>query len=145
VLRNKIPMKDNLRKRYCHGPIDCVFHGIVESVDHLFFKCPVARYVWRVIQVFLGISFILSNIDDLFGDWMRNFKINANVPLFGCGVVLWAIWRARNDCCFDDKTLYDLSNVLFMCCFWLDSWAIRQKRRKKDGVTRKQVYQKDVK
>ncbi|KAL5681966.1 hypothetical protein ACJX0J_008351 [Zea mays] len=62
---------DNLRKRYCHGPIDCVFHGIVESVDHLFFKCPVARYV---------------NIDDLFGDWM-------------------------NDCCFDDKTLYDLSNV----------------------------------
>jgi hypothetical protein len=74
-----------------------VFCGTTESIDHLFFKSSVARYVWRVIQVSLDISFIPSNIDDLFGVWMHNFKRNTNLILFGCGAVLWAIWRARND------------------------------------------------
>jgi hypothetical protein len=74
-----------------------VFYGTAESIDHLFFKCPVARYVWRVVQVSLGISFIPSNIDDIFGVWMHNFKRNANLILYGCWAVMWAIWRARND------------------------------------------------
>lgn len=74
VLRNKILIKDNLRKRNGQGPVDCVFYGIAESIDHLFFKCLMARYVWRLIQVSLNITCIPSNIDDLFGVWMRNFK-----------------------------------------------------------------------
>jgi hypothetical protein len=41
--------------------------------------------MWRVIQV-------------------SNLK-NANLILFGCGDVLWAIRRARNDWCFGGKTL----------------------------------------
>lgn len=49
----------------------------------------VARYVWMVIQVSLDITFIPSNIEDLFGVWMRNFKKNVNLILFGCGVVLF--------------------------------------------------------
>jgi hypothetical protein len=36
------------------------------------------------------INFILNNIDDIFGDWMFNFKKNANLIIFGCGVVVWA-------------------------------------------------------
>lgn len=42
-----------------------------------------------VIQVSLDITFIPSNIEDLFGVWMRNFKKNVNLILFGCGVVLF--------------------------------------------------------
>jgi hypothetical protein len=44
-----------------------------------------ARYVWRLIQVSLNITCIPSNIDDLFGVWMHNFKKNTNMILFGCG------------------------------------------------------------
>jgi hypothetical protein len=134
VLRNRILTKDNLKKRNWQGPVECVFCGIAESIDHLFFRCPVARYVWRVIQISLGISCIPSSIEELFGVWIRNFNKNTKLILFGCGAVLWSIWRARNDWCFGNKTLCDPSNVVFMCCFWLDSWAIRQKKKEKRKV-----------
>jgi hypothetical protein len=32
------------------------------------------------------------------------------------------------------KNLLDPSNVVFLCCFWLDSWAIRQKEKEKRMV-----------
>jgi hypothetical protein len=67
-------------------------------------------------------------MNELFGDWIHKFKKNeCNLILFGCGVVLWAIWRTRNGWWFGDKTLYDPTNVIFLCCFWLDSWDFRQK------------------
>lgn len=66
--------------------------------------------------------------------WLRNFKKDTKLILFGCGAVLWSIWRARNDWCFDNKTFYDPSNVIFMCCSWLDSWAIRQTKKEKRKV-----------
>jgi hypothetical protein len=30
--------------------------------------------------------------------------------------------------------LLDLSNIIFLCCFWLDSWAIRQKKKEQRMV-----------
>jgi hypothetical protein len=33
-----------------------------------------------------------------------------------------------------EKKLLDPSNVVFLCCFWLDSWAIRQKEKEKRMV-----------
>jgi hypothetical protein len=81
-----------------------------------------ARYVWRVIQVALHLDFIPKNIKELCDSWMKGPKNKiTNLFLFGCGVVLWAIWRTRNDWCFGDKKLIDPSNFIFLCCFWLDS------------------------
>jgi hypothetical protein len=57
VVRNKILTKDNFKKRNRHGSGDCCFCGCYESIDHLFFNCSIARYVWRVIQVALKIGF----------------------------------------------------------------------------------------
>jgi hypothetical protein len=145
-VRNKILTKDNLKKLNWHGSCDCCFCGCNETVDHLFFKCSVARYVWRVIQVALHLDFIPKNIKELFDIWMKGPKNKiTNMFLFGCGAVLWAIWRTRNDWCFGDKTVLDSSNVIF---FAASSWIpglFGIKRRKKDGGTRKQAHQKDGK
>jgi hypothetical protein len=135
VVRNKILTKDNLKKRNWNGSQACCFCGYDESTDHLFFHCPIARYVWRVIQVALNLAVIPKSISDLRAGWLSNPKDKiSNLLLFGCGAMFWAIWRTRNDWCFSDKTLLDPSNVFFLCCFWLDSWAIRQKEKEKRMV-----------
>jgi hypothetical protein len=91
--------------------------------------------VWRVIQVALKLDFIPKTTGELCDSWMNNPKNKVtNLLLFGCGVVFWAIWRTRNDWCFGDKILLDPSNVVFLCCFWLDSWAIREKEKEKRMV-----------
>jgi hypothetical protein len=69
-------------------------------------------------------------VDDLFGTWINSFnKTKKNRVLFDCGAVIWAIWRCRNNCCFGTDRIDDLTNVIFSCCYWLDTWAIRQKKK----------------
>jgi hypothetical protein len=66
---------------------------------------------------------------------MKNPKDRiSNLLIFGCGAMFWAIWRTRNDWFFGEKILIDPANIIFLCCFWLDSWAIRQKEKEKKMV-----------
>jgi hypothetical protein len=102
VLHNKILTKDNLSKRNWKGNLNCVFCGLPESIDHLFFQCSVARFIWRIIQTALNLNSIPSDVENLFGPWMNSFSITEkNLVLFGCGAVIRAIWRSRNNCCFN--------------------------------------------
>jgi hypothetical protein len=92
VVRNKILTKDNLKKINWHGSSDCCFCGGPESIDHLFFKCTIARFVWRVIKVALNLDFIPKNTRELCDSWMNKSKDKVtNLLLFGCGAVFWAI------------------------------------------------------
>lgn len=135
VLHNKILTKDNLSKRNWKGNLNCVFCGLPESIDHLFFQCSVARFIWRIIQTALNLNSIPSDVENLFGPWMNSFSITEkNLVLFGCGAVIWAIWRSRNNCCFNVTLIDDPTNVIFSCCFWIDAWTIRQKEKEKKLV-----------
>lgn len=98
VVRNKILTKDNLKKRNCNGSLECCFCGVDESIDHLFFHCLIARYMWRVIQVALNLVEIPKSISNLCDNWLSKPKDKiANLILFSCGAMFWAIWRTRND------------------------------------------------
>jgi hypothetical protein len=43
------------------------FCGLLESIDHLFFHCSVARFIWRIIQTALSLNSIPGDADNLFG------------------------------------------------------------------------------
>jgi hypothetical protein len=147
VRNKKILTKDNLFKRHWQGNLDCIFCGLLESIDHLLFHCPVARFIWRIVQIAFNLTYTPKDTTDLFGPWINSFyKTEKKLVLFGCGAALWAIWRTRNDCCFNAKLIDDPSNVVFSCCYWIDAWSIRQtKRGKKSGGTRKPQNPKDNK
>jgi hypothetical protein len=54
----------------------------------------------------------------MFGDLLGSFnKSNRNMI---------------NEICFNDKMVINLANIFFLCCFWMDSWAIIQKEKQKN-------------
>lgn len=132
IARSKILSKGNLIKRMWKGGGECCFCGLFESTDHLFFNCSVARYIWRIVQIVLNLRTVPKKHEDTFGNWLLGSdKRIRNLLIVGLGSVLWWIWKTRNDGCFNNKRIIDPSDVVFLSCHWLDSWAILQKRKER--------------
>lgn len=56
MLRNSILTRDVLIPKGWHGPKECVFCGDDESISHLFSRCLVAKFIWRVVACSFGFT-----------------------------------------------------------------------------------------
>jgi hypothetical protein len=79
----------------------CCFGDAFETVQHLFFECALAKFIWRVIQVTFGLSIPLNN-KHVFGDWVQRIKEKDKRLLFvGMYVIFWSIWLSQNAIIFN--------------------------------------------
>jgi hypothetical protein len=84
-----------------------------ESIQHLFFDCTYARFVWRVIQV----SF---SIHHMFTGWMQGVEKELRYKiLVGSCTLCWAMWLSRNDVVFDKVRVFDPMPVIFRGMYWI--------------------------
>ena len=96
TLQNAILTKDNLLKRKWKGGPSCAFCQEKESVNHLFFDCPVSKYVWSIITYVFGATVRLNSFAQ-FWVWINWCLPKGNhVYTVGLAAVCWAIWRTRN-------------------------------------------------
>jgi hypothetical protein len=51
----------------------CLFCGCNETIKHLFFKCPLARYIWNVVSFTFGLNFHLKSADLCISNWLKGF------------------------------------------------------------------------
>lgn len=62
-MENGAILTKNMIKRKWKGNPDCYFCEHSESIDHLFFNCPVARVVWACIAISIGANDIPGNLN----------------------------------------------------------------------------------
>jgi hypothetical protein len=63
--------KDNLARKNRGGNKQCSFCLRDESIQHLFFDCYYARFLWELTQIAFNISPPHNNVHDMFGIWMN--------------------------------------------------------------------------
>jgi hypothetical protein len=72
-----------------------------EEEIQLFFNCPLAKIIWRIVHMSFGIS-PQKNVSNLFGNWLlrlgKNIKSQIRVSI--CPL-LWAIWHVCDDFIFN--------------------------------------------
>jgi hypothetical protein len=91
LYREAILIKDNLVKRNWHENEACSFCHNPETIQHLFFYCVLAKFIWRVIHVISGLP-PPNNIRHMFGGWVYEMNLKERqFFLVGIGVMLWAI------------------------------------------------------
>jgi hypothetical protein len=77
VYKGVILTKDNLARRNWNGSKQGSFSWKDESIQHLFFDCLYARFIWGLVLITLGIHPPM-NTNDLFSNWSnilgRSFK-----------------------------------------------------------------------
>ena len=69
VHKQVILTKDNLVKRNWTGSTRCSFCDRDENIKHLFFDCPLAKVLWRSVQVAFNIT-PPNSVRSLFGTWL---------------------------------------------------------------------------
>ena len=70
TLRNSILTQDNLLKRGWHGTNSCYFCGGMETIEHLFISCSVAKLMWSILCCAFNFVRKPNSVHDLFGAWL---------------------------------------------------------------------------
>lgn len=138
--------KENLKIRYWKGATECSFLWFVWNYKSHFLWLPCCLLSWRVVQTALNLHCIPRNVDFLFGDGIIGLiKLKENLISVGCGAVLRAIWRIRNDICFNKKVINDPSGLwcyfpmLLLAGFM---WCFGEREGKKDAGGKKLAHKK---
>ena len=99
---------DNLSRRGVIKPLECQFCLDHESVNHLFFECVVAQYIWKLFHSFSGV--MISSYLDLASKWPceKKFALTNSIS----AGILWGLWLTRNDFVFNHQAWKSMKTVI---------------------------------
>jgi len=87
VENNAVLTKGNLLKRHWVGSPTCHFCFENESIDHLFFQCPVAKTTWGTIGTCIGTTTIPRNLQQYFSWITQNLPGGTAIYTCACAAV----------------------------------------------------------
>jgi hypothetical protein len=83
--------KDNLAKHNWKGSKTCVFYSHPETIQHLFFDCHFAKFLWRAVQITFNID-IPTSVGHLFNYWPNSAGSQLRkFLLIGAAALWWAL------------------------------------------------------
>jgi hypothetical protein len=75
----------------------CVLCGCSEDVDHLFFSCPLAAFMWTFVSEALGWRDHPKLMNELIQEWLpHKFGVSYQTSISCFAGLTWAIWKTRN-------------------------------------------------
>jgi hypothetical protein len=111
------------KKKSCTGDITCQFCACDESSNHLFFRCFYAQQVWRWMGACQTQYQNWSSIGDVIQFTYSLPKINRLALLIVVCVVIWSIWKHRNDLCFNNSRIYTARNIILQILSLISYWT----------------------
>jgi hypothetical protein len=119
--------KDNLAWRHWDGSKQCSFCLHNETIQHMFFDCYYARFLWGLTQIVFNLP-PPHNIQHMFNTWSNQVggKLRWQI-LAGASAFCWAIWLSRNDVVFDEAPIKSLMQLLYRGTHSLRFWSQLEK------------------
>lgn len=115
ALSGYVASASKLKAHHCGTDATCQRCGADdETINHILFECPPTAQCWAVASIpttpgDFPCSSIYVNFDTLLG-YVTDSRLQAtNVSVFPW--LMWFIWKARNDMCFNAKNVSPLDTV----------------------------------
>jgi hypothetical protein len=106
----------------------------LETIDHLFFDCFIAGYIWSLVAFVLGATHRPTSFGQ-FWHWIATSLPNGKqFYMIGLAVICWAIWTARNKSCFENKLIRSPTKIVCSMSSFLNYWAGLQAGQNKEDL-----------
>lgn len=113
--RNSILTRDNLKKRNWLGNPTCSFCNSMETAQHLFFWCSMAKAVWGIVGHVIGAASCPSSLWQSL-TWLYSFLSGGHKFCMNCiAAICWGIWTERNKITFEKHVC---GQIPYNCCFY---------------------------
>jgi hypothetical protein len=124
MLKKSILTRDVLLQRGGKCEKKCLFCGCNETIDHLFFKCPLARYIWNVVSCTFGLKFQFDSADHCISNWLKGFGgEKKEILAVGVAAIIYSIWKTRNLACFEKEWPEEPYIVILKKFYYINSWS----------------------
>jgi hypothetical protein len=90
-----------------------VFCSQPETIQHVFFDCHFAKFLWRAVQVTFNIDVPLS-VAHVCNGWTTGIGNHfRKFVLVGGAALCWTLWTSKNDMMFDSSLNKTYMQVLY--------------------------------
>ena len=137
LFRNILPTSANVAK--CNGPSTglCTICNVTEDANHVFFRCPLARFAWSAVRAAANTSWDPRSASDL-AAIVDSVQGGNKRVLWSCiGALAWAIWLTRNKLAIEGIFPSHPANIIYKCNLLLQQWS--PLARRKDAEKLKQA------
>jgi hypothetical protein len=144
MARGRLPSNDQILKR--RGPSDglCALCGLPENVDHIFFRCVLAKFVWAGIRDMLGVTWDPSS----FNAWegcIHNLNLKSQRTLCVLfAAICWALWKTRNKFTIEAKFPSQPAHCFFLIRLNLQLWRPLQRNKDEPMMVQLEAMLKDI-
>jgi hypothetical protein len=95
------------------GNINYVVCGAVETTDHIFFECHIAKLVWAGPREALGWDNQPRSVQGFLNCWLPLGCKNYSLKLFSCAAVLWSLWTTRNKMAIEEVYINKPADIFY--------------------------------
>jgi hypothetical protein len=138
--KNKNLTRDNLAKRQKVEDMRCLFCEELESCNHVFFECVVAKEMWSRISSAIGRN-VGNSFESIGICWLSNRKFAAINIL--SSAALWAMWKLRNALCFQNFVWQDMRKLLMNIVVMAQNWIMLcppEKKKEMECYIKELIY-----
>jgi hypothetical protein len=113
------------------GPSDgaCLLCGELESCDHIFFVCLLAKFMWACVRELLGTAWNPAGAGDFIAICQGLSGQLRCVVWFTFAAQCWALWTVRNKLVFEGRVINKPADVMLHMMIFLQRWWVLTRRR----------------
>lgn len=120
-IHNKFAQKKNRVIKYLTERCVC---NKVETIDHIFFQCVFAQYVWCCIGEAFGLRGLPLSVEDLLSRWLsKRLGLSKRLCLMLFAGIAQALWLNRNKMAIEKRFPNSPDVVLRMILNFVQIWA----------------------
>jgi hypothetical protein len=123
IWHNAIATKDNLLKRNWTGNPTCQFCNAQETINHLFFGCSAAKFVWSTVATAIKSPTRPGNFSQFFWWFPQFVPASRNTQIAGLAAICWSIWKLRNRACFENKLISSPAELINYAVVFMKYWS----------------------